>query len=449
MQLMFKFLLFTLLAAPLVAQNSALREYTIVIDPGHGGVPQKPYQLYGDKYDPVRGEYIESFKEGAVYKKKTERRIVLALSREIKKILDLTATEKGFNRFREYIRYFSDGEYPRIHIKSHLSRTDDYRDNLFRARDDKNAKYRLYDFPDIKTGKMMPGRISRINSLRPHMVVSLHLNPSYKTHPGGMAAVLTPGYETFDLLRNITLGKASRETFLKTPWSNWMIFRDRWSPLQTAWADAWIYFNGYWSDKSGKKTVMDDFEGYRQNMISWKYREDDWLDKRKAGKGAYALDHNQFVAQGPFWDRERGKAEKWRREGGLEGYGGDNHYAANEIMKFVQYGVRKMMPLEEGKYRKMGPINPPYISTYSMPTFVNAISAYLEIGYIDKKQDMFYIEKKRKLVAASIAVGIYSLIHGIELKNDNDMPYIPKGRQIDFGRYENLPEGNYFRIVAD
>lgn len=423
------------------------RTYNIVIDPGHGGLDLKPKEEHGDKYDPISNKYLEPYKAGAQTKSRRESEVVLALAKEVKEILDLTKTPEGFETFRSHAKKFTNDTLPWIRIDSDLTREETAKEEADLT-SDPNAFYRLYDYPDKKTGKIKPGRISRINAARPYLVLSLHLNPSWKGHPGGMAAVLSPSYRTFYNLRKISEGKSSK-SFEEGPWSEWMRFKMEWSRLENAVADAWIYFNGYWPNKSGKKTDLSNFEGYRQNMVTWKYADPTgWIDKAVLnGPGPYAKKHSEYSAKGKFWDRERAEPELWRREDGAEGFGGDNHYAAAELMRFLQYGLRTL-PSQDEELSNPGPINKPYISTYSLPTFINAISAYLEIGYIDKEKDMKILTQRKKDTAISLAVGIYSLFHGIKIKSA-DLPYVPKGKKIDWARYENLKEGNYFRVVRD
>lgn len=422
-----------------------VKSYKVVIDPGHGGVRQSPYQIYGDKYDPIRGKYLEHFKVGASYKSRTEMEIVLKLALEVNKALRLTRTRKGFKKFKKFIRLFSNTDAPWIRIDSILTRRDSYKDRNYREKDDKNARYRLYDYPDFKTGKMKLGRISRINRLKPPLVVSLHINTKGNR---GMGAVITPSYKTFKLLKDISMGKKSKKKFKKSDWRNWLVFYDPWNHLQNAVADAWIYFHGYWPDKSGRKTNLKRFEGYRYNMVTWRYKDDgDWIKEAIADKpGPYAKSHKEFKAIGKFWDRERSKYEFMRRENGPEGYGGDNYYAGKELIRFIQYGLR-VLKKSKDRYKTPSPILRPYISTYSMPTFINAISAFLELGDISHNKDMYFMTKKRKRVAVCIAVGIYSLFHGLEIR-PRDYPYIPKGNKIDFNKYKNRKGISHFDRVV-
>ncbi|MCB1157198.1 MAG: N-acetylmuramoyl-L-alanine amidase [Leptospiraceae bacterium] len=438
--LLLLFLSFTVFSAP-------IKQYKIVIDPGHGGSKQIPYEMYGDKYDIVTGKYLENYKSGAQFHDRTEMEIVMDLAREVQYILDLTRTKRGFRKFKSYIKLFSRSDAPWIILHSTLSRSDNFTDRNFREKDDKNAPYRMYDYPDFKTGILQKGRISKINEEKPELVVSLHIN-SIGGYFQGMGVVLSPSYRTFELLRKVSSGEESVKTFYNTKWKNWMRFQAGWNTIENAMADAWIYFHGYWSDKSGTKADLKRFEGFRQNMISWAYRDSPGWTNRINTPGPYAIKHEDFEATGPFWEREKSDLELMRREDGPEGFGGDNHYAGMELLRFIQYGFRtEVQQNPHPSFESPDKILPPFISTYSLPTFINGISAYLELGNISSDKDMYFVQVKRRKMAISIAVGIYSLFQGLEVKNP-DILYAPKGKKIDFSKYITDSGESYFKVVT-
>jgi|JI9StandDraft_1071089.scaffolds.fasta_scaffold02054_9 hypothetical protein len=447
------YLVLLLLVVGFSLQSDPIKKYKIVIDPGHGGAKQDPLEIFGDKYDTVTGRFLENYKDGASHPKagRTEMEIVLEVGKELKEILDLTKTKKGFQKFKSYIKLFSDSDAPWIKIESAMTRTDNYKDRSYREKEDKNQLYRLYDYPDFKTGKNRLGRISMINKEKPALVVSLHINAmNAAPDSGGMGAVIAPSYQTFELLKRISDKKAQPEEFLKTPWKNWMLFESKWSRLENAIADAWIYFNGYWPNQAGTESNVERFEGYRANMITWRYKDADGWEKTVNNKeGPYAMDHSGFRAVGKFWDRERGKPELMRREGGLEGFGGDNLYASNELLRFMQYGLRLQVNEDKDTYKEPNKILLPFVSTYSIPTFVNAISAYLELGEITSDRDMYFVTTKKRKTAICLAVGIYSLFNGLELRPIETL-YTPKGRRIDFEKYVGSTGLSYFEeVVSD
>ncbi|MCB1174131.1 MAG: N-acetylmuramoyl-L-alanine amidase [Leptospiraceae bacterium] len=421
--------------------------HTVVIDPGHGGVQKSTPD---DKWDPIQKRYLGSYLSGMsteVNGKRVYEHIeVLKLARRLHVWLELTHTDQGWREFLALLKKFSDQKsFQRIYFDSSLTRTDSWLDHELDADDpDVNAPYRLYDYPDSKSGQMQPGRISRINQLEPELIVSLHNNPAGSGHSGGMAAVLAPAWGTFALIRKIDEGQEPEIRFLRTPWAQtWLITDPGWSVFQAARADTWVYFHGYRTTADGSPDRSKN-RGIRQNMVQWSYADKPgWEAKYNPDqRGPYAIRHADFQASGPFFDRERSRFESWRRSGGPLGYGGDNHYASDELMRFAQYGFRTLAK-ELRTDGAIGPINPPYTSTYSLPTFSNAIVAYLEIAYLNRKRDRQLMTAYREELAQSLAVGIYSLFAGLELK-PRAWPFVPDGSAINFEKY-----GRYFRDVSE
>ncbi|GIX40741.1 MAG: N-acetylmuramoyl-L-alanine amidase [Leptospiraceae bacterium] len=430
--------------------------YRVVIDPGHGGAPKN---VYDDKWDPITKQYLDYYNIGMRYKNYYEYKIVLQIARKVYRYLKFTETEEGWEKFQWLLKQFSEQtNFKRIIIKTYLTRTNNWEDRGIPASSRiVNDPYRLYDYP--KNKKIYPGRISYINSLKPHLVISIHLNPGGPGHPGGMAAVLAPGYKTFDLLRKVTLGKEKPDVFNTLPWAPfWLVNEPGWSKFEMAMADAWVYFHGFRWHKDTKKPWLDKDRGIRYNMVSWRYRDKpDWviraIKQRKYHiPGPYTLEYDKFIPEGPFWDRERSELEYWRREKPLPEYniffGGDNHYASDELLRFLQYGLRIQKP-ELDKQKKISEIIDPFVSTYGLPTLVNAICAYLEIAHLDVKRDRELVLNYQYEIARSLAVGIYSLFAGLELKKDYNGPFKPRGQIVDFNKYINHKEGNYFEKVVE
>lgn len=428
--------------SPIFSQT-LVPSFRVVVDPGHGGIAKDPIAEHGDKYDSITQTYLEKYKQGTEHGKYTEREVVLNLAKEVHDILKLTETDAGWKQFEILLRKFSKKkDFKRIKIESWLTRNSSF--DLDVASNDPNAPYRLYDFPNPKTGERIKGRISKINEKKPHLVLALHLNPASKGQVGGMAAVLTPGYKTFSTLKQISEKKKKQTAFTKGPWSEWLVFQSGWSKLENAMADGWIYFHGYWSTKDGSKSDLSKFEGYRQNMVTWRYADDRNWENKVGIVGPYAKQHEQFKAEGKFWEREKSKKEEYRREGGLEGFGGDNHYVSRELMRFVQYGLPLQLKQNEKEYPEIGPIQKPYISTYSLPTYTNALCAFIEIGYVNRSRDMKYLTEHKKETAIALAVGIYSLFVGLEVPKNPQLSNRPKGKPVKWERYQN-----YFEEVVE
>lgn len=190
----------------------AVPVFRIVVDPGHGGIAKDPKAQHGDKYDSVTQTYLETYKQGTEHGNLTERKVVLNLAKEVHRILKLTETEAGWKEFEGYLQLFSKkSEFTRVTLESKLTRETSFDEDS--ASDDPNATYRLYDFPDPKTGVRRKGRLSKINESKPHLVLSLHLNPASKGQTGGMGAVLTPGFKTFSQIKKISEKKNRKIPF--------------------------------------------------------------------------------------------------------------------------------------------------------------------------------------------------------------------------------------------
>ncbi|MDH5716025.1 MAG: N-acetylmuramoyl-L-alanine amidase [Spirochaetia bacterium] len=432
--------------------------YVVVLDPGHGGRDILPKNIYGDKYDPIIGEYRDHFRPGAQNKGITESEEVYKIAEKTAKILELTYTNEGKKKFEILLKKYAP-DLKKINweahkpIKVHLSRVNNHTEEYISKRVDVNAPYRLYDYPDIYTGEMKKGTISRINSLSPNLVVSLHFTSGRKEKYGALASVITPNFDvykqaiTYVKTKNISKKQKIRRKFFASKYLNWMVTNSSRTHFQWFLCDAWIYFTGYWSKKDGLSPDTKKFRGYRHNMISWQYADKgNWVDiaKNHPDNSSYSINLENFIPEGPFWEREMDIPEKWRREDGKEGYGGDNLYASEELLRYI----KKSFILNKVSSKKTAPrILNPYISTWSVPTYLNAISAYLELGFLDNPYDRKRILNNKDEYAEGLAVGIFSLFYSLDIKKIESEKDEPKGEPIDFFRYENYKGKNYFKTV--
>lgn len=415
--------------------------YIVVIDPGHGGRNITPFSSYGDKFNPLTGKYGDTFKDGAYHKGLYESEEVYDIASRVQGLLKLTHTEAGRKKFYKILKKYSKNPpYPNQPIKVFLSRKANYIEHYKTIKHDINAPYRLYDYPDIKTGELKDGRITRINKLHPHLVLSIHLNAGYNPKHGRMGSVITPSYYTFkkaiDYVRSSTAGrKKIKKRFEKGSYNNWMPSCRMGSHFESFLCDSWIYFTGFWSNKSGTGANTRVFRGYRYNMVSWNYKDGDrWITKaaRHLKNTSYSIDLRHFKAKGPFWEREKSKYEFYRREKGLEGYGGDNLYAGNEVLRYV----RKALLVNHVDSRKTLPeLDRPYLSTWSVPTYINAISAYLELGYLTSTRDHKRVRTKKWVYTEGIAVGIYSILYSMPQPKGNHKIQMPVGKKLNLAKY--------------
>jgi hypothetical protein len=428
-----------------VAVTTHLGAYRVVLDPGHGGRDIIPHTLYGDKFDRRLGTYLDKFREGARYRGVWEFEVMYDIAAKAKKILDKTATPSGRQEFKKILKKYGKPGSEIEAIEAFVSRPAGYIENYFENRNDLNAPFRLYDYPNQKTEAVEPGTISRINALEPELVITLHLTHTEAPAAGGMATVITPGYRTYELAHRYVRAdgddrKKIRARFGDTEWNRWFVSDDRFKVFPSFMADAFIYYIGFWSKPDGVHTDYSRFRGYRHNLVSWSYADSDAIIESLYGqKGErYATTLAAFEPKGKFWEREKAEPETWRREDGPEGYGGDNHYAGTEVLRYT----RKAFVVNGFDSPKTAPkILKPYISTWAVPTYVNAIAAFVELAHTTSKRDHLRMAKYRHIYAEAIAVSAYSLLYGM---SDVGMA---KGKRLPLERYENLPGGNYFKRV--
>ncbi|MBN1500640.1 MAG: N-acetylmuramoyl-L-alanine amidase [Spirochaetes bacterium] len=417
--------------------------YTVVIDPGHGGSGIGPIEKHGDKFDTVSGTYLQRYAEGAGYGKLHESEIMYSISEKVIKILKLTETEKGYNQFRRIMLKYAAAPPRRVIIKSYSSRNESINTSDFDEDEDINAPFRLYDFPD-SGGKMNHGRISYINSLKPQLVVSLHCDSDAPADHRGIAAVAVPPFEFMKkALWFIEDRNRSIDYFRKSPYNQWFIEDDTRSAFQWHIDDAAAYFIGYGLNKN-YSVNFDDFKGIRYNMTDWIYKDTPGWEQsfRDGSEKHYAKTLTAFDYTSAFWEREKSDFEKFRRDGGSEGYGGDNLYASNEVIRFILTSLKMSGNDHKDQYQ-----GNPYFSTWSIPLYINAVSAFIELGYLKNERYRKILTENQDEIAEGISMAVYSLVSGMELK-DFDYEYGPKGERIDFQKY-NIGKGKtYFNVVT-
>lgn len=419
--------------------------YRFVIDPGHGGVSKHPSSRFGDKYDLLTGTFLDEYKEGATFRGIRERDVVYKIAEKTYQLLLHCAPGGDFQKFRNIMQKYTETEPKRVYILSRKSRGRSLSNKEKYMLDDPNEKFRYFDFPG-KDGKNRPGRLSRINSFKPHLVLSLHHAVNPPREKMGLNPVIVPSYDFLSRgLQYLKGDKKMRKKLNRKLLVNWFNQDNIRGTFRWFLSDVSYYFTGYPLDKRNKSNYKD-FSGYRYNMVTWAYRDGKgWKDEalKHEPDTSYSKDYRDAVQEGKFWKRERSKYEKFRREGGIEGFGGDNNYASYEIIRYILYAL-KMNGLEDKKYFP----GKPYIGVWILPLHTNAISPFIELGYLRKRFDRFVLTKKQDIIAEGIAVAIYSLFSGLELK-DNGYRYTPKGKRIDLDKYRISTDLDYFEAVAE
>ena len=428
--------------------TSNINGFRVVIDPGHGGRYMEPESVYGDKYDPDAAGFLEGYRPGASVSGLDENEDVFAIALLVKEFLDLTNTVEGRKKFHKILKkYDPNVRIPDQAIEVFISRKPGYRARYWEIDYDVNRDYRLYDHHDLITNTPVEGVISRINQLHPELVVSLHLTGGNPDKLGGLSSVITPAYNTYQYaIDYVTSSKENRkivqQTFLKGAYGSWFTNKYERTPFEWFLCDSWIYFTGYWSQIDGLDPDGTKFRGFRQNMITWNYSD----EEKSVGNPETPGHLKYFKPTGKFWEREKSDPELWRRDAGPEGYGGDNLYASQELLRFIRKGLLVNSVKTPWSLPK---IIAPYISTWSVPTYVNAIAAFIELAYLNNPHDFARIERNKKVHAEAIAVGIYSIFYGTKSQESARKKDLPWGTPVNFKKYMDYSKGNYFNLVRD
>ena len=418
--------------------------YRVVIDPGHGGISMSPRDEHGDRYDMIAMEYLDYFREGASYRGYDEHEYMYEIAEKVHELLAHCAPGGDFHRFYRVLQKYTDDEPDRIYIQHMLSRGDSRDREAIQNRRDPNAGFRMFDYPD-KNGIMQPGRITRINNYRPHLVVSLHLSKWAPRYYRGMNAVIVPPYEfMYKGLEYLRGERSSRSFYYRKPYRDWFVESVSRSGFSWFLNDSSMYFTSYRTTPAGKIDTGA-FRGYRYNMVDWAYSDKEgWVFNAMQHKDGtrYADNYKGFRADGKFWEREKSKHEAFRRGDGPEGYGGDNLYASNELIRYILYSL-EMRGIRHRDHR----VGPPYISIWSLPLHVNAITAFLEVGYLNRSHTRYLLRSRTDEMAEGIAVGIYSLFAGLR-PDKSRTDHVPRGKKIDLDKYDIPNELDYFQNVT-
>ncbi|MCU0846262.1 MAG: hypothetical protein MUD12_00060 [Spirochaetes bacterium] len=432
------------LMMPSLMNDREFPVYRVVLDPGHGGRCKSPMSRHGDRYNTLSKTYLDNFKEGASFAGLEENQIVYDISLRVRRILKNCSPDGDYKKFAAVLKKYTDEEPDRVNIVTSLSRKKSISDAEADALEDPNAGYRLFDYPD-RRGIMREGRLSKINSLRPNLVVSLHLATDGPSDYIAMNPVIAAPYDFLNEgLKYLRREKKGRAFYSNNRLGDWFCESHRRSDFEWFLNDVSVYFTGCPLEKD--RSVSGKFKGYRHNMVSWKYTDNrGWesVARFHQENTRYSRNYMDVVPDGRFWDRERSKYEKYRRDGGEEGFGGDNAYAAYEIIRYMLFSLYKNRrdygAMKTGK---------PYISIWIMPVHVNAINAYIEIAYLRRRRDRNILATSKNELAEGIAVGIYSLFSGMNPRKE-PFTYLPKGKKIDMRKYDVSDGRSYFDEADD
>ncbi len=423
--------------------------FSVVLDPGHGGKYEPARFNSGDHWDPFSKTFLLPYNFGAQSNGIYEHEWTLQVAKKVDALLALTKTEKGFSDFAKILqKYMNDpgATVRRVRINSILTRKFSHDSEPDKNVANINNKYRLFDSPASFNGKtpsaeMALGRISYINQISPDLVVCLHVNSSPSKSARGMSAVIAPHFQFFSNVNNLITasgaGASPNKTYNRE--NNYGQVADfitatfkKLSTIDTRTiiSDTATYFTGF-------RAFTNKFIGLRYLMVTWRYNTNSPL--------------SSFIL---FFMRENSIYECYKRSGGPEGYGGDNFYSSQELIRFIRLSLMNNFSSLYGAANAqadelLGKHGEPFISDWAIPLFTNAITAFIEIGYLSNSKDRMLLKNNQDAIAEGIAVGIYSLFAGIEIKKQPNLE-TPKALPIDFTKYgRNKTSNGYFNLSCE
>ncbi len=426
--------------------TEAPKSIRVMIDPGHGGRGEEPGATTGDNWDSQYAQFLRVVNYGgsarvAPGRRVEEHELALSLSRRLAALLELTRTDAGWTRFEEILRRLgARGTLPRVRIESRLTRTDDYRAREARKEPDPNRDFRLLDSPARLPARegtpLHPGRVSRVIDWAPDLLLVLHANDVDSRRQRGMNALFVPSPQDFEAIRAMELSKEALPPGLARLAKSWIARGRARGERESMIEAAWCYYTGFAPTPGGRTPDIRRPDGKVWNHITWAYRD------TEPGRPTLTLAAPQV---GPFWDRERGPFESRRRAGGPEGLGGDNLYAGQELLRHARLSLGRAvtstaLPSDvfgRGPHMRvttLTPLSRPLCAAWTLPLYVNSVTAYLELGYLSNARDRWLLMHRGDLYVEGLAAGIYSLAAGLKLPG---VPGIdsPSGKPIAFEYY--------------
>ncbi|MBP7901437.1 MAG: N-acetylmuramoyl-L-alanine amidase [Spirochaetes bacterium] len=418
------------------------KEFTVVLDPGHGGTDNPPLSQNGDRYDPLSKKYLSTFRAGAVHMNLKESELMYSIASKSNEILKLTQSKDGFKKFRHILSKYGIKPVGHSIIFSHLSRPETLKDSDAEILKDPNGPYRLFDYP--LNGTITGGRITAINKLKPQLVISLHCDYSPPPHHQGFTAIIVPPFRYFKKGIEYYNNKNSDDFYKTMPDAAdyWLVKDRNTDSFESFVNDVALYFTSYQLKLPHFEQNPDDFKGFKQNMVQWSYSDfPSWKKEVILNKGAYSKNLENFSPDTRFWKREMSIYENFKRDGGEEGFGGDNYFATMEIIRFMLASL-ELRGMKNYVYAK-----DPYYSCWLNPILLNAINAYIEIGYLTSYKFRKILTEETDALAEAVAVASYSLLAETENIEDMNFANKPKFKNIDLNKYI-INNKSYFDLVS-
>ncbi|MGM0607654.1 MAG: hypothetical protein ACQESP_04450 [Candidatus Muiribacteriota bacterium] len=375
-------------------------EIVICLDPGHGGKPEYGNRYGGDQWSFENKTFNSFYNYGAYYKGMKEHEYVYDLSLLVKKNINDLNTKEGLKKALFFLSEHGVelDSIENYNFRVFLSRGVSYNKRENADEDNINKYYRMFDSPhnidEPSEDSIKKGRLSYINSQKPHITLSLHINYVESQKYSGMHSFFAPSYYEFKEILN------NRDNFDKLKnmpiYSFWNIASGIYPNEMWMVNDASTYFTGH--------RINGRFIGRRNAMINWKYSEIPSVQSEE-------LDFDELNTS--FFDREKCKYELYRRQNGPEGVGGDNLYISNEILRWVSYFLNK-------KDKKKVGVLPPRASDWSISIFTNSITGALELGNIYSEYDREFLINYKENIAEYISYGLLCVLNEVTIKGEYD-----------------------------
>ena len=462
--------------------------FKVLLDPGHGGRGEPRGTVHGDNWDPALGEFLTGYLNGGsrtvnriTY---TEAEIVLALGKRVKLWLDKTQDDKKWPEFEALIRGYQDMQkmpVRRVWIDCKMTRDSSYLDHPDAANPNVNKYFRLFDGPDTlpatPTTPTFPGRLSKLNATAADLMIGLHANDSINPGLRGNTALFVPPYQIYESFRQVLIGQKPWDDIHNSPYfTYWSFSKPPGSRKPEMLEDVSRYFLDGGAGSAHSHNASQRVG--RADRTQWHYRSQT------------PVEHHDLKDKfdGPYWERERSVFEGYRRAGGPEEIGGDNLFSGQELVRFIRYALWRdflkkpgplpfpAQPVHQGRAAAVDPDAPPpgqaggtgllttygasfppeaYLGRHAPPLcsdwlislYTNSVAAYLEVAYLSNPADLWLLDNKLDVIAEGIAVGVYSLLSGLKVR---ELPGLasPRGAPVDWDRYYETPWGKSWFEMA-
>ncbi len=413
----------------------------VAINPNHGGKEAKASQFDGDRYDELTSKFTKDYKEGLYYQNLSEFDLLLNLSKKIYNLFKDTKTKTGWKKFEKILKKYAQStniKFKKVVFEPLLTKETNY--NYYEKKEEKdiNRYFRLMDSPSKSLlKKYHKGILSFIYKYRADIILNFDLNYG-GSDSKSIFSINVPSFYFFEFVKNKIIKSNFSFNLSEIKNNEYRYIIQHWwgnnqtEKIRNLINDVWIYFTGYIPKENYIQPDLDKFMGLGYNMFDWDYRDStrwykDYDDKDE--NPHYNSDLRLWKPAGEFWKRERMIVELKRRKDGILSFGGDNLYASEEIIKYIQYILAT-----ENFYIYSAP---PVFKYDELSLYTTGISININLGSIYKEETQKLLTKYSNILSEAICVGIYSISAGFNIKTNikKDLS-TPVGKPIDFKFYQ-------------